>query len=67
MENKYEITKKLEELLKLCRLSVASAEYVQEGYDEYVIVTHENGYKRKVCVTCDSGKAMIMDVVKEVR
>lgn len=64
MENKYEIVKKLEELLKACRMSVGNLEYVEDEYGEYVIVTYSNGYNRKINVTGDSGRGMILDVVE---
>lgn len=64
MENKYEIAKKLEELMKLCRMSIDNLEYIEDEYDEYVIVTYNHGWKRKIRVTGDSGRGMILDVVE---
>jgi hypothetical protein len=65
-ENKEEIVQKLFEVLRITRAgsNLTSMEYKEEGYDEYVVLTFDNGYSRMVNVSADSGKAMINDVLR---
>ncbi len=67
-ENKSEITQKLFETLKVTRFGrdIKSMEYVTENSDEYVIVTFDNDYQKRICVTADSGRALIKDVVEMI-
>ena len=65
-ENKKEITEKIEELLRLTRRfsDLEGLEYVQTpAFEEYVVAYFESGAQKQVCVTADSGIAMIQDVV----
>lgn len=41
-----------------------SYEYDCETADEYCNITYKNGYKRRVCITADSEKAITKDVLK---
>lgn len=65
-ENKVEIVQKLFEVLRITRAgsNLISMEYKEEGYDEYVVLTFDNGYSRMANVTADSGKALIIDALK---
>ena len=45
--------------------NVESMKYENNSLDEYVIVTYKNGYQKKICVTLDSLKAMIIDIIKQ--
>lgn len=68
-ENKQEICKKLCELLQLTRCGnhLTSIYYTKEGNEEYANVVWEQGkYKQKICVTADSGAAIISDVLKRI-
>ena len=67
-ENKVEITQKLFECLKITRYGsdIKKMEYIEENGDEYIIVTFDNNYQKRICVTADSGKAMIMDVINYI-
>ena len=69
MENKKEITAKLGELLKLTRggYDIESLEYVKEDNgDEFVFMKFDNGYSKRICVTADSGIAMIVDITRKL-
>lgn len=41
-----------------------SYEYDKGTAEEYCIITYKNGYKRRVCITADSEKAITNDVLK---
>jgi len=48
--------------------SMAKAEYIdlsesKEG--QYIEITYDNGYKRRACVTCDSARACIFDLINQ--
>ena len=45
--------------------NVESMKYENNSLDEYVIVTYKNGYQKKIYVTLDSLKAMIIDIIKQ--
>lgn len=45
--------------------NVESMKYENDSLDEYVIVTYKNGYQKKIYVTLDSLKAMIIDIIKQ--
>ena len=34
--------------------------------DEYVLVLYKNGFERKICVTADSKRAIVSDVIREM-
>lgn len=52
----------LEPLLKEVNNRIIKAEYVlTDSNDEYVIVTFYGQYQKKICVTADSLKAMVID------
>lgn len=41
-----------------------SYEYDEGTAEEYCNITYKNGYKRRVCITADSEKAITNDVLK---
>lgn len=41
-----------------------SYEYDDGTAEEYCNITYKNGYKRKVCITADSERAITNDVLK---
>lgn len=41
-----------------------SYEYDNGTAEEYCVITYKNGYKRRVCITADSEKAITNDVLK---
>ena len=67
-EDKQKICDKLLETLRATRKfsDLINLEYVKEQYDDFVIVTYGNGHRKKVTVTCDSGMAMIMDIMHHI-
>lgn len=71
-ENKQEICKKLCELLKITRggYGLVSIEYLKEGQEEFAKVYwqhgKEEGFVQKICITGDSGAAIIRDVMRRI-
>lgn len=67
-KRKYEFVKyKLQPLLQEIEYNIIKAEYaITEYNEEYVIITYENNFKRKICVTADSIKAIVIDVIRQV-
>lgn len=41
-----------------------SYEYNKDTRDEFCIIQYKNGYKRNVCITADSERAITNDVLK---
>lgn len=41
-------------------------EYDIDTAEEYCIISYKNKYKRKVCITADSEKAITSDVLKAI-
>ena len=78
MEDKREICRKLCELLKLTRAGegLVSIDYEKDGEEEYAKVCWQNdwqkdhpGYKgffQKICITADSGIAILRDVLRRI-
>lgn len=75
MENKQEICKKLYELLKITRAGegLVSIDYEKDGQEEYAKVCWQQGepggmemFMDKICITGDSGRAIILDVLKGI-
>lgn len=59
------VEKYLSPLLQHARLEVKKAEYVkEENQEEFVIVTYTNNYTRKICVTGDSLRAIVIDAIR---
>ena len=60
----------VEELKKACKVinpKIRNVHYTKhENGEEEVVVTFENGYKKKICVTADSLKAIALDVIREI-
>lgn len=70
-ENKSEITARLFEAVKATRAGedIANMEYVNDPNSfgrEHVVITYQTGYIKRVNVACDSGAALIRDVMREV-
>lgn len=58
----------LEPLIKRIDESVERLEYEysEATLDEYCIISYKNGFRRKVCITADSEKAITNDVLKRL-
>lgn len=39
---------------------------LQDNNEEFVIITYTNNYTRKICVTCDSLRAIALDVLEQM-
>lgn len=39
---------------------------LQDNNEEFVIITYTNNYTRKICVTCDSLRAIAFDVIEQM-
>ena len=61
------VTEKLKPVLCSIDSGWVDAQYVVEGYNEYVILTNKNSDKtRRINVTADSIRALFADVVSKV-
>jgi len=67
-ENKQEICKRLCDLLTATRAGedVIAVIYTSDGRDEWVTVHWRDKYQQKICVTADSGIALIQDVLRRI-
>lgn len=67
-EDKAKIAKMLGALLKKTREyeDLESMQYETDGKEEWVIATFKDGYRRRVCVTANSGIAIIRQVAREL-
>lgn len=74
-EDKQGICNQLCELLKLTRAGngLVSIEYLKEGQEEFAKVYwqhgkpgNEEGFVQKICITGDSGAAIIRDVMRSI-
>lgn len=67
-EDKAKIAKAIYQFLKATShgINILDVTYSKDGYDEYVTVEYASGTIRRVNVACDSGVAMMMDVLREV-
>lgn len=64
----------MEDKKKICRLLLQTLQETRAGADlldlqydpdsEVVTMVFVSGYKRKICVECDSGIAMIRDITR---
>lgn len=65
---KKEFTKMhLQPLLKEINNSIIKVEYAVTQYkEEYIIVTFNTLYIKKICVTANSIKAIVIDCLKEI-
>lgn len=41
-------------------------EYCEDTLEEYCVIYYKNGFRRKVCITADSEKAITNDVLKNI-
>ena len=62
-ENKHEIVKALAQLLKLTRAGQDIADITFEPVEEIATVVYLDGSTERVNVFCDSGIAMIRDIL----
>mgnify|MGYP007000564292 FL=1 len=71
----YEKTEKTnftkQNLLPLCSkidMRIIDMNYLfeEQSKEEYIEVVYDNSYKKRVCVTADSLRAMTRDVLKEI-
>lgn len=67
-EDKTKIAKAIFNFLKATShgIDILDVTYSKEGYNEYVTVEYASGTIQRVNVACDSGVAMMMDVLREV-
>lgn len=68
-ENKEVITQALFQALKTTveGVNMAEMKYQQLGNgDELVTIIYDNGYRKTVNVSCDSGVALMKDVLREI-
>ena len=67
-ENKQVICDQLLKTLQLTRNlhDLASLEYRKGNYTDFVVATFSSGHQKKVDVTCDSGTAMIIDIIRQI-
>lgn len=66
-ENKSLITKALHLTLLLAGQDIDDMEYTKrEDYEEIVTIRYKNGYTKNVCVTADSGVALMRDVLAQI-
>lgn len=72
-ENKRLITEALSVVLKLTRAgeNLTGCDYIidpvsEKAAEEYVVLQTEDGYMKRICVTADSGIALIKDVIKAI-
>ena len=66
IEKKQTFVKKyLKPLLIAMQINIADVSYSAE-HGEYVEVVYENQYKIKICVSCDSLRAIVLDVVRNI-
>lgn len=70
-EDKQKICNKLLKALKAtrdqCALTALRYEKDAENVEEYVTAEYISGRTQRICVTCDSGIALIRDVVRAIR
>lgn len=68
-ENKQQVCEKLLELLNMTRAGedIIALTYTKDEHnEEYVTIQWGNGYRQPVCVTADSGIALIRDVTTKI-
>ncbi len=65
-EDKVDFVQELGNLMNLYagRTHVKSMTYVQDGCNEFVLITFENGEQKKKCITGDSCLAILNDIYK---
>lgn len=67
-ENKKEIIDRLFRLLKETRAGhdIIAMEYETHGFAEHVLIYWESGFTDRVNISCDSGIAIMKDVLKAI-
>ena len=66
MEDKQKICDLLLPALQATRNLSDLVELRYDGYTEIVTATFDNGYSKRANVGCDSGTAMIQDILKAI-
>lgn len=57
------VAEKLTPLLRAMQCEISNAEYtVLDNGEEYVIITYTNGFTKRICVSADSLRAIVIDV-----
>ena len=66
MQDKAKFVQMIGEALHECatRTEVLKDEYVQKGYEEFVVITFTDESQKVVCVTADSCLAIMNDIYK---
>lgn len=67
MDKKTFVEEKLSEVVSIATGWVDHLEYIEDGYDETVIIVCGNGYRYNVNVSADSESAIVYDVIKEIQ
>ncbi len=65
---KIEFTKKhLQPLLKEINNSIIKVEYITTKHnEEYIVVTFNSSYIKKICVTADSTRQIVIDCLQKI-
>ena len=68
MENKKDFVEiHLFNLYNYLDVDIIRLEYgITQYKEEYVIVHYAHGYKKKICVTCDSLRAIVHDTIMKI-
>lgn len=55
-------------LAKVINSSIVEMLYVHDSIsnEEWLIITYESGYKKKICITCDSLRAIVFDSITKL-
>ncbi|MDE7094778.1 MAG: hypothetical protein K2O52_07695 [Oscillospiraceae bacterium] len=66
MQDKAKFVHMIGEALHECatRTEVKKAEYVQDGYEEFAVITFVDESQKHVCITADSCLAIMNDIYK---
>ncbi len=57
------VKEKLTPLLRAMQCEISNAEYtVLDNGEEYVIITYKSGFTKRICVSADSLRAIVIDV-----
>lgn len=66
MENKFEIVKALESIVKLTRAGADIDIIALDTNARYAYIKYNNGYCNRVSVEGDSGASLIRDIMNEI-
>lgn len=65
-ENKKRLVELLFQIVKMTQAGSNIESMELDEKEAYVYIRYENGHQQKICVECDSGIALIRDVVKKI-